>query len=184
MPRRFHDAEELLPPATALKRALAIIYDGLISIAVLLVATWAYTMVAGWITGWNRYEQMAEAGQLSGDPGLTFVLFLVLYLFFAYFWTRVGQTLGMQVWRVRIENLDGSSVSWTQALIRYVTAAAVIFLSLLASYYLSAATLFLSIPAIVALFYPINGLSVTDRLSDSVVVSLPKEAGKKQSANR
>jgi uncharacterized RDD family membrane protein YckC len=184
MPRRFHDAEELLPPATALKRALAIIYDGLISIAVLLVATWAYTMVAGWLTGWNRYEQMAEAGQISGDPALTFALFLVLYLFFAYFWTRVGQTLGMQVWRVRIENLDGTSVSWTQALIRYVTAAAVIFLTLLASYYLSPATLFLSVPAMIALFYPINGLSVTDRLSDSVVVALPKEPGKEQSANR
>ncbi len=179
MPRRFHDAEELFPPATALKRALAIIYDGLISIAVLLVATWGYTVVAGWITGWDSYEQMAEAGQLSGDPGLTFTLFLVLYLFFGYFWTRIGQTLGMQVWRIRIENIDGTSVSWTKALRRYVTAAAVIFLTLLGSYYLGAATLFLGIPAIVALFYPINGLSITDRLSDSVVVSIPKEATKK-----
>ena len=179
MPRRFHDAEELFPPATALKRALAIIYDGLISIAVLLVATWGYTMVAGWITGWDRYEQMAEAGQLSGDPGLTFTLFLILYLFFAYFWTRIGQTLGMQVWRIRIENIDGTSVSWSKALRRYVTAAAVIFLTLLGSYYLGAATLFLGIPAIVALFYLINGLSITDRLSDSVVVSIPKEATKK-----
>jgi len=179
MPRRFHDAEELFPPATALKRALAIIYDGLISIAVLLVATWGYTMVAGWITGWDRYEQMAEAGQLSGDPGLTFTLSLILYLFFAYFWTRIGQTLGMQVWRIRIENIDGTSVSWSKALRRYVTAAAVIFLTLLGSYYLGAATLFLGIPAIVALFYPINGLSITDRLSDSVVVSIPKEATKK-----
>ncbi|WP_449286723.1 RDD family protein [Marinobacter sp. PE14] len=179
MPRRFHDAEELFPPATALKRALAIIYDGLISIAVLLVATWGYTMVAGWTTGWDRYEQMAEAGQLSGDPGLTFTLFLILYLFFAYFWTRIGQTLGMQVWRIRIENIDGTSVSWSKALRRYVTAAAVIFLTLLGSYYLGAATLFLGIPAIVALFYPINGLSITDRLSGSVVVSVPKEASKK-----
>ena len=179
MPRRFHDAEELFPPATALKRSLAIIYDGLISIAVLLVATWGYTMVAGWITGWDRYEQMAEAGQLSGDPGLTFTLFLILYLFFAYFWTRIGETLGMQVWRIRIENIDGTSVSWSKALRRYVTAAAVIFLTLLGRYYLGAATLFLGIPAIVALFYPINGLSITDRLSDSVVVSIPKEATKK-----
>lgn len=174
MPRRFHDAEDLLPPATALKRALAIIYDGLICIAVLLVATWAYTMVAGWMTGWERYEQMAEAGQISGEPGLTFTLFLVLYLFFAYFWTRIGQTLGMQVWRVRIENLDGTSVSWTQALKRYVTAAAVIFLTLLGSHYLGAATLFVSVPAILALFYPINGLSITDRISDSVVVQVPR----------
>ena len=181
MPRRFHDAEELLPPATALKRALAIVYDGLISIAVLLVVTWAYTMVAGWVIGWDRYQHMVEAGQLSGNPGLTFTLFLVLYLFFAYFWTRIGQTLGMQVWRIRIENLDGTSVSWSKALRRYVTAAAVIFLALLASYYLGAVTLFLSMPAIIALFYPINGLSVTDRLSDSVVVSVPKEPSQKPS---
>ena len=180
MPRRFHDAEELLPPATFTKRALAIIYDGLISIAVLLVATWVYTMIAGWIVGWELYEQMAEAGQLSGDPGLTFVLFLVLYLFFAYFWTRIGQTLGMQVWRVRIENLDGTSVSWTQALLRYGTAAAVIFIAMLAGYYVGPVTLLLTIPAIIALFLPINGLSITDRTSNSVVVQLPREAKKKK----
>src|SRR5690554_2670660 len=166
MPRRFHNAEELLPPASALKRALAIIYDGLISIAVLLVATWIYTMIAGWTTGWDKYEQMAEAGQLSGDPGLTFVLFLVLYLFFAYFCTRLGQTLGMQVWRIRIENLDGTSVSWTQALFRYATAAAVVFLTMLASHYIGTVTLLISVPAIIALFYPINGRSLTDRASN------------------
>ena len=179
MARRFHDAEQLLPPATALKRALAIIYDGLISIAVLLVTTWAYTMVAGWINGWDTYEQMAEAGELSGDPGLTFVLFLVLYLFFAYFWTRIGQTLGMQVWRVRIENLDGTSVSWTQALIRYITAAFVVFLTIMGAYYLGSLTLLLTVPAIIALFYPINGLSLTDRASSSVVVQVPRPEKKK-----
>ena len=177
MPRRFHDPEALLPPASAFKRALAITYDGLICIAVLLVATWIYTMIGGWVTGWARYQQMAEAGELSGDPGLTFVLFLVLYLFFAYFWTRTGQTLGMQVWRVRIENLDGTSVSWTQALFRYGTAAAIIFLAMLAGYYIGPVTLFVSVPAVIALFYPINGVSVTDRLSNSVVVAVPKVVG-------
>ena len=110
MPRRFHDGEELLPPATLTKRALSIIYDGLISIAVLLVTSWGYTMAAGAMTGWDEYQRKAEAGELGGSPGLTFVLFLVLYLFFAYFWTRIGQTLGMQVWRVRIENLDGGDI--------------------------------------------------------------------------
>ena len=174
MPRRFHDAEELLPPATFIKRLLTIIYDGLICIAVLLVATWIYTMIAGWLTGWDRYQEMAESGTLGGDPLLTFILFLVLYLFFAYFWTRIGQTLGMQVWRVRIENLDGTSVSWTQALIRYVTAAIIVFLSILGAYYLGALTLLLSIPAIIALFYPINGLSLTDRTSNSVVVQVAR----------
>lgn len=179
MPRRFHAADELLPPASFIKRSLAIVYDGLISIAVLLVTTGIYTMITGWangwVTSWDAPLQKAETGQLSGEPGLTFVLFLVMYLFFAYFWTRVGQTLGMQVWRIRIENLDGTSVSWSQALRRYVTAAGVLFLALLASYYLGSATLFLSVPAMVALFYPVNGLSVTDRVSESVVVSVAKK---------
>ncbi|MGO1461759.1 MAG: RDD family protein [Marinobacter sp.] len=179
MPRRFHAADELLPPATFLKRSLAIVYDGLISIAVLLVTTGIYTMITGWangwVTNWDAPLKKADSGQISGDPGLTFVLFLVMYLFFAYFWTRLGQTLGMQVWRIRIENLNGTSVSWSQALRRYVSAAGVLFLALLAGYYLGAATLFLSVPAMLALFFPINGLSVTDRLSDSVVVSLAKQ---------
>ncbi|QSP94210.1 RDD family protein [Marinobacter salinisoli] len=173
MPRRFHDAEELLPPASFLKRVLAVIYDGLISIAVLLVTTWLYTLVAGWFTGWDKYEEMAEAGEISGDPGLTFVLFLVLYIFFAYFWTRLGQTLGMQVWRIRIENLDGTSVSWSQSLLRYGSAAAVFLLTVLGSYYIGPVTLLITVPAIIALFLPINGLSVTDRASSSVVVQVP-----------
>lgn len=178
MPRRFHTAEELLPPAPFIKRLMAVVYDSLISIAVLLVTTWAYTLVAGWITGWDEYEEMAEEGTLGADPGLTFVLFLALYLFFGYFWTRNGQTLGMQVWRIRIENLDGTSVSWTQALKRYVAAAAILFVALLGAYYLNAATLFVTIPAIVALFYPVNGLSLTDRASGSIVASVPKEPKK------
>ncbi|MEO9811237.1 RDD family protein [Marinobacter alexandrii] len=179
MPRRFHTAEELLPPAAFIKRLMAVIYDSLISIAVLLVTTWMYTLVAGWVTGWDQYEAMAEAGTLKADPLLTFVLFLALYLFFGYFWTKNGQTLGMQVWRIRIENLDGTSVSWTQALKRYVAAAAILFVALLGAYYLNAAALFVTIPAILALFYPINGLSLTDRASGSIVATVPKETKKK-----
>lgn len=175
MLKRFHNSDVLLPPATGLKRGLAIIYDGLISIAVLLIVTWVYTMIAGQLTGWDKYQQMAEAGQIKGGPGLTFTLFLVLYLFFAYFWTRVGQTLGMQVWRVRIQNLDGLSVSWSQAMRRYATSAAVVFLALLAGYYTGAVSLLFSIPAVVALFLPVNGLSLTDRMSGSVVVEVEKK---------
>ena len=175
MPKRFHNADVLLPPATGLKRGLAITYDTMICIAVVLVVAWIYTIIAGQLTGWDKYEQMAEAGQIKGGPGLRFTLFLVLYLFFGYFWTRVGQTLGMQVWRVRIQNLDGVSVSWSQALRRYVTAAVIVFLALLAGYYLGAVSLLFSVPAIVVLFVPINGLSLTDRMSDSVVVEVEKK---------
>jgi uncharacterized RDD family membrane protein YckC len=180
MPQRFHSDEELLPPAPFIKRLMAVVYDGLISVAVLLVTTWGYTIVAGYLVGWEKYERMAEEGSIGADPILTFVLFFVLYLFFGYFWTRTGQTLGMQVWRIRIQNLNGISVSWTQALRRYVAAAAIMFVALLGAYYLNAATLFITLPAIVALFYPINGLSLTDRASGSIVATIPKEAKEKK----
>ncbi|MDI9246871.1 RDD family protein [Marinobacter sp. CHS3-4] len=175
MPHRFHSEDELLAPATFIKRLMAVIYDGLISVAVLLVTTWAYTIVAGYIVGWDKYEKMAEEGTIGADPILTFVLFLVLYLFFGYFWTKNGQTLGMQVWRIRIQNLNGVSVSWSQALRRYVAAAAILYAALMGAYFLNAATLFVTVPAIVALFYPINGLSLTDRASGSMVAIVPKE---------
>jgi uncharacterized RDD family membrane protein YckC len=178
MPQRFHSEDELITSATFVKRLMAVVYDGLISVAVLLVTTWAYTLIAGYLIGWEKYERMAEEGSIAADPILTFVLFLVLYLFFGYFWTRTGQTLGMQVWRIRIQNLSGISVSWTQALRRYVAAAAILFIALLGAFYLNAATLFVTIPAIVALFYPINGLSLTDRASGSIVANLPKETKK------
>jgi uncharacterized RDD family membrane protein YckC len=178
MPQRFHPEDELPAPATFTKRLMAVVYDGLISVAVLLVTTWAYTIVAGYMTGWDKYEQMAEEGSIGTDPILTFVLFLALYLFFGYFWTRNGQTLGMQAWRIRIQNMNGVSVSWTQALRRYVAAAAIMFVALIGAYYLNAATLFITLPAIIALFYPINGQSLTDRASASIVATLPPKAGK------
>jgi hypothetical protein len=61
-----------------------------------------------------------------------------------------------------------------------VTASFVVFLAILGAFYIGAITLLLTIPAIIALFYPINGLSLTDRASNSVVVALPKTAKKKK----
>ena len=55
-----------------------------------------------------------------------------------------------------------------------MTAAAVFFLALLGAYYVGSITLIITLPAMLTLFWPINGLSVTDRLSGSMVVQGPK----------
>ncbi len=159
MPRRFHDRDELLAPATLLKRLLAMLYDGLICIAVLLVATWIYTLIAASIIGFERYAALAEAGRITTDPLLTSVLFVTLYLFFGYFWTRSGQTLGMQVWRIRVENADGTSISWMQALLRYMMGWAS-WLALGLGY--------------LWMLWDSERLTWTDRFSESRVVAVPK----------
>ncbi|EED35413.1 conserved hypothetical protein [Luminiphilus syltensis NOR5-1B] len=43
---------------------------------------------------------------------------VILILFFGLFWRKSGQTLGMQAWRIRLQPLEGGSVSWLQCVFR------------------------------------------------------------------
>ena len=43
-------------------------------------------------------------------------------LFFGWFWTHGGQTLGMRSWRIRVVDNQGEAIGWHQAVKRYVMA--------------------------------------------------------------
>jgi uncharacterized RDD family membrane protein YckC len=45
-----------------------------------------------------------------------------MYLFFIFFWTRGGQTLGMRAWRLRLETHDGGFPSIPVATLRFFVA--------------------------------------------------------------
>ncbi len=49
------------------------------------------------------------------------LLFVESFAFFAYFWIFRGQTLGMLAWRLVIVSADGYRITFTQALLRYIT---------------------------------------------------------------
>ncbi len=52
---------------------------------------------------------------------LTFIyLYAVLGIYFVWYWTKSGQTLAMQTWRVRMIGLSGRSLTKRQAFWRYV----------------------------------------------------------------
>ena len=108
------------PPASLVRRLAAMIYDGLICIALTLVLTGIYTLISVKTIGAEAYRQQVQMNPGAFDPLLASILFVSLYLFFAYFWRHNGQTLGMQAWHLRIENEDGSSISYKQALLRYL----------------------------------------------------------------
>lgn len=99
-------------------------YDLLLCIALLMVTTLLYKLAAMAIFGEARLRQLSDAGALDGDPLLSTLLVFVLFGFFATFWTRAGQTLGMQVWGIRVQNADGSAISLWQALLRFLVAMA------------------------------------------------------------
>lgn len=110
------------PVAGPIRRFAAIFYDFLLCVALLMVVTLVYKMVQIGIHGEQRMRELSEAGALDGDPLLSTLLVFSLFGFFAKFWTHNGQTLGMQVWGLRIQNADGSAISLLQALLRFIIA--------------------------------------------------------------
>ncbi|MGV8859628.1 MAG: RDD family protein [Pseudomonas sp.] len=104
------------------RRLAAMFYDALLCIALLMVTTFVYKLILMAFIGEAQLRAMSESGALDSDPLLSTILVFVLFGFFAKFWTHSGQTLGMQVWGIRVQNADGTGISLWQALLRFVVA--------------------------------------------------------------
>ncbi|MHA7113554.1 RDD family protein [Pseudomonas promysalinigenes] len=124
MPKPLLSPQGDFPPVGLGRRLAAMFYDFLLCTALLIVTAGAYKMVQMAIIGEARMRELTEAGALDGDPLLSTLLLFALFGFFAKFWTHGGQTLGMQVWGVRVQNADGSAISLWQALLRFMVAIA------------------------------------------------------------
>ncbi|WP_175651104.1 RDD family protein [Pseudomonas sp. Marseille-P9899] len=124
MPKQMLQPQGEFPVAGLGRRLAAMFYDFLLCTALLMVTTLVYKMIQMSIIGETQMRTMTEAGALDGDPLLSTVLLFVLFGFFAKFWTHGGQTLGMQVWGVRVQNADGSAIGLWQALLRFVVSIA------------------------------------------------------------
>jgi len=122
MKQFFPETRNQFIPFSIIRRLAALLYDTLICIALLLTTTGIYMLISGAIMGADEYKVMNDSGQTMHDPLLSSLLFIILFIFFGYFWTKNGQTLGMQVWHLRVQNKDNSLISWNQALLRFMTA--------------------------------------------------------------
>lgn len=123
MPKQQLQPAGDFPPATLVRRFAAMFYDFLLCVALLMVVTLIYQQgFLRLIYGSEKLRMLADQGALTGDPLLSSLLFISVFAFFAKFWTHSGQTLGMQVWGVRVQNADGTRISLMQALLRFVIA--------------------------------------------------------------
>ncbi|WP_299696758.1 RDD family protein [Hydrocarboniphaga sp.] len=98
----------LVLPAPIWRRLAASIYDGLLLLAMWMVAALVDTLVRDALGGAARTRLAFQI-----------LLFLVGLGFFGYSWTHGGQTLGMRVWRMRVRRIDGSALRWPTAGVRY-----------------------------------------------------------------
>ena len=97
--------------AGLLRRLAAMLYDGLLLVGVLMLATALFLPLTG-----------GEAIVSGRSPVLEWVyraaLLALIVGFFGVFWTLRGQTLGMASWRLRVEREDGALLGWGDTLRR------------------------------------------------------------------
>jgi uncharacterized RDD family membrane protein YckC len=135
-------------PAGLFRRLMAMCYDVLLLLSLLLAATALALLVTRGMLDYHH-------------PLFRTYLFLVCFWFYAWFWTHGGQTLGMRAWGLRVQRLDGRPITLWQALLRFLAAIpswAVFGLGFL------------------WLLVDKDHMAVHDRISESVIVRLPKRA--------
>jgi uncharacterized RDD family membrane protein YckC len=74
------------------------------------------------IAAWLLLLALGEELTSQGGPLITLFHLLVSQLFFTWFWTHGGQTLGMKVWRIKVVNSAGEAISLRSATIRFWSA--------------------------------------------------------------
>ena len=133
-------------PAGLLVRLAAIFYDSLLLLSVLLITT--------------AIALIVTKGTLhTHNPFFRTTLFLICFSFYAWFWLHGGQTLGMRAWRLRLQRPDGQPVTIWQALLRFMAAIPSLALAGLGLFWMLADR---------------DRMAVHDRISESVIVRLPR----------
>jgi len=134
---------------TLFRRIAAMLYDGLLILALLFLSTLPFIAVRG-----------GEPVEADGNLIYRLILALVIYAFFVGFWTRSGRTLGMQSWRLQLQAADGNPPKIAAATVRFFAA----ILSWL--------------PCGLGFLWQIwdkDGLTWHDRISKTRIVYYPKE---------
>ena len=95
------------------RRLMAILYDLFLLIAILFIST-AVAMV------FNQGNAIQPGQPIY--PLYVTCLVIISFGFYGWFWTHGGQTLGMKTWKMKLQRQNGQAVTWTLALIRFITA--------------------------------------------------------------
>jgi uncharacterized RDD family membrane protein YckC len=165
-------------PAPTIKRRIALnLYEMLVLFGVLAFAFLMPHLIIGVV-----FEVTAPSAILMAH------MYLVLAFYFMWYWTKTGQTLAMQTWRIQLVNVDGAIMKRSQALMRFaigslwlIPAALILFINIKmnpsASMGGSVSIIFFSVTLFL---WPLsayldrkNRQSIPDRWSGTRLVQLP-----------
>ena len=97
-------------PPSFFRRIAVITYDIILLISVLFLATLILIPF------------QPEGAFQPNTPLYSLYLLTVSFLFYGWFWTHGGQTLGLQTWKLRVIGDNEQPITWLQAMVRFVTA--------------------------------------------------------------
>lgn len=183
--RSAHQKTESEEPTIAkpMARVVAILYDGMLILALLFLVGTVLTVIGTLLT----METGSESSQAQSLPTwyqnfiMTPSFILTLVGFYGLFWRRGGQTLGMQTWRLKTVNNNGHLLTWGQSFKRIFAAALMPLLfgiigSLIGgsrAILLTSAFLGLTFNYAFCLFNR-RGLAVQDMISNTITLKMPK----------
>lgn len=89
------------PTASFIRRMAAMLYDGLILIALYIILGGLFATAITKIIGAEEMIVLSPAMALS-------LLFTFAFLYYSHFWRRGGQSIGMKAWRIKLINNNGT----------------------------------------------------------------------------
>lgn len=166
-------------------RVVAILYDGMLVLALLFLVGTVLTVIGTLMT----MDAGVDSSQAQSLPTwyqnavMTPSFVLTLVAFYGLFWRRGGQTLGMQTWRLKTVNNSGHLLTWGQSFKRILAACLMPLIfgvigSLIGgsrAVLLASAFLGLIFNYVFCLFNP-RGLAVQDIVSNTITLKMPKVA--------
>lgn len=134
--------------AGLLRRIASAVYDSMLVIALFVIPTSLSMAVLG--------GEAIPAGSIPFQV----LLIITAGAFFIGFWVAGGQTLGMRAWRIKVTTLEGTPLTFRQALLRFC--ACVPSVGLLGA-------------GIWWLMFDRNRQTIPDRIAGTRVVFIPKD---------
>lgn len=181
-PRRTPEIEE---PTIAkpMERVVAIVYDGMLILALLFLVGTVLTVIGTLLT-MQTGTQSSEAQSLPTwyqNFIMTPSFVLTLVGFYGMFWRRGGQTLGMQTWRLKTVNNAGHLLTWRQSFQRILAACLMPVLCAIIGSLIGGSRAAMLASAIFGLMFNYvfclfngRGLAVQDMISNTITLKMPK----------
>ena len=154
---------EQFPRAGFFKRIFVIVYDLLAVIALAMLVTVINLVLVRLVEnmGWISMEGFTDHSSfLNKQWWFKLELLLVVWFFYAWFWYDGGQTIGMRAWRLRVQSTNGQRLTLRRAALRALYAAG-------------------GLGNLLVLFTPKSKLALQDKLTDTEVIVLSKDANKR-----